>query len=107
MDVARKADNNSRLKEVLRVIGNNIIRLRGHKMSQDDLAAKSGVSRSTIAAAESGEPITLQNLIRIADALGVKPEDLFITEEDRNRVSKMTVMLLDKVAEALNIKKGE
>jgi transcriptional regulator with XRE-family HTH domain len=45
-------------------------------LSQEELAEKSGVSRTTIIKLEAGRdawPITVRKL---ADALGVKPQDL-------------------------------
>lgn len=100
-----KEDLMERLQGVYAAIAANIIRLRG-KMSQESLGKKAGISRSTIEKLESGKGCNLENLIKIADALGVKPEDLFISAEDRQRVSYMHVKLMDRLAESLDIKKG-
>lgn len=45
------------------------------KMTQEELANKAGVSRSTIAKYEAGffKDIPMQTLVRIAHAIGVKP----------------------------------
>lgn len=46
-------------------------------LTQDGLAAVSGVARITIARAESGRVMpSLQTLTRLCDALGVKIDDL-------------------------------
>lgn len=46
-------------------------------LTQDGLAAVSGVARITIARAESGRVMpSLQTLTRLCDALGVKLDDL-------------------------------
>lgn len=51
-------------------------------ISQVDLAAKSGVSRTTISKLETNrEAVTMTDtLLRIAQALGVSVEELFFTE---------------------------
>ncbi len=89
-----------RLKEVYRTIGWNVARLRG-AMSQDDLAQKAGVSRTTIYAVEKGDGCSLPILIKLAAALGVEPADLFITEEQERRLSYMTVKLFEKLSDQL------
>lgn len=48
----------------------------GQGWSQTELAARSGVSRPTIARAERGEPVSMRTLSKLADALGLK-FDLF------------------------------
>lgn len=46
-------------------------------ISQEELAVKAGVHRTYIGMIERGEKnITLENICKIADALGKKPEDL-------------------------------
>ena len=51
-----------------------------NKMSQNELAAKSGVSRATISGLECGkiEITTTDTLIKIANALGKKVSDIFL-----------------------------
>ena len=48
------------------------------KMTQEDLAAASGVSRATIAAIESGatESTTVGTVKKLAEALGTTPSNL-------------------------------
>lgn len=98
----RKEVIDERLLKVVEVISKNIIRLRGKGMIQKALAKKAGVSKETIIAIENGRIINLESLIKIADALGVSPADLFITDEDRAEVTWKLKMLADKL-ETLNI----
>ena len=46
------------------------------EISIDDLAARSGVSRSSITALRGGKSCRESTIARIAEALNVKPEDL-------------------------------
>lgn len=50
-------------------------------MTQEELARRSGVSRSIISELESGkrEVTTTVTIIKLADALGKKPNDIFLT----------------------------
>lgn len=92
-------------QDVFNAIGGNIIRLRtGGDMSQEQLAEQSGIGRSTIQSIERGEPCTLANLIKIADALGVNPADLFLTNKDRAEITYKTKLLCDKLGEVLKLK---
>lgn len=52
------------------------------KMSQEELAARSGVSRQTISSIENdgAEAATTKTLVKIADALGTTVGDLFFGE---------------------------
>lgn len=52
------------------------------KMTQEDLAAKSGVSRGTISALESGKEkvTTTKTLLKIANALGASVDQIFFGE---------------------------
>lgn len=51
------------------------------KMSQVELSEKAGVSRAIISGLESGtiEVTTTKTLVKIADALGKKVSDIFLT----------------------------
>ncbi|MBQ1788823.1 MAG: helix-turn-helix transcriptional regulator [Oscillospiraceae bacterium] len=53
-------------------------------LTQEELAAKSGISRATLWALESDETkvTTTKTLMCIADALSVPPEALFCGEDD-------------------------
>jgi len=86
------------LKYYCRIIGTNVIRLRGG-LSQEQLAKKAKVARGTIGSIESGEPISLENLIKIAEALGVNLPDLFISDDDREEISYKAKILVDKITE--------
>lgn len=52
------------------------------KMTQEELAEKSGISRGTIVALESGteKNTTSKTLVAIAKALGVTVEQIFFSE---------------------------
>ena len=52
--------------------------------TQEELAAKSGISRATLWALENDETkvTTTKTLVCIADALNVPPEALFCAEDD-------------------------
>lgn len=62
---------------------------RSRGVTQEQLAVKSGVSRATISAFESGngDPI-LSTLQKLADALGVQPADLLKKESALDKVQK-------------------
>jgi len=98
----RKDVINERLLSVYKTIGNNISRLRG-RMNQEELAQKAGISRSTIYAAEQGESIALETLVKIADALGVHPADLFLTEQDQRGVSYKSKLVLQRLFDVMGI----
>ena len=94
------------LKETFDVIGGNVIQLRGlRRMTQTDLAEKAGTVRSTINRLENGQGCSLENLIKIADALGVAPADLFITKEEADRITALQIKMVDRLAEVLGFKK--
>ena len=59
--------------------GRNIRRIRKERqLSQEGLAAVAGIDRGYMGHVERGEKnITIVNVFRIADALGVKPGELF------------------------------
>lgn len=106
----RDEERNSLTKEadglinnLLKVIGQNIRRKRG-EMTQKKLEGKSGVSRSTIQKIEKGVSIELDNLLMIAKALDMTPADLYLTETDRQIFNYKIKMIVDKLADMLNIK---
>ena len=55
------------------------------KMTQEELAEKSGVSRGTISAMESGvsKETTTKTLVKIARALGTSVDKIFFENIDR------------------------
>ena len=85
-----------RVNLVLKVVGENIRRLRG-KVTQVGLARKARVSRSTLQKAENGVSVEFDNIIRIAQALGKNPADLFLTDEDRQEVTYKTKLIMEKL----------
>ena len=72
-------NNNS---TVLRELGARIKRNRiDMQLSQQDFAAKTGISTRTLSAAENGEDIRLSNLLRILRTLGcLENIDLLLPE---------------------------
>ncbi len=64
--------------EYLQKFANNLKRLRKLKgMTQDDLGAVEGISRSTIGMVETGKTdITLSKIKIIAESLNVHPKEL-------------------------------
>ena len=64
--------------EYLQKFAKNLKRLRKLKnLTQDDLGAIEGISRSTISMVETGKTdITLSKIKLIAEAMGIEPKDL-------------------------------
>ena len=52
------------------------------RLTQEELANKSGVSRTTIVAIESGEAknVMASTLLKLADAMGVTVSDIFFSK---------------------------
>ena len=51
-------------------------------MTQEELAAKSGVSRGTISALENGDPTTTsKTLVKLAKAMNVSVDQIFYTDD--------------------------
>ncbi|HEY0012676.1 MAG TPA: helix-turn-helix transcriptional regulator [Allosphingosinicella sp.] len=71
-------DDDAKL-EVKRCFGARLRKLRkAQKLSQEKVALKSGIDRSYFGAIERGEnSVSLVNIVRIAEALGVEPAELF------------------------------
>jgi len=102
MKVLTTKDENY-INKVLSIVGENVRKARG-RMSQIELARKAGVSRNTIWAIEKGRSIELDNLLKIARALNLRPEDLFLTDKDRLDITMKTKLLLDRISSALQVK---
>lgn len=67
---------------VFRVDGEKIKSLRRLKAwTQEELAKRAGLNLRTVQNAEHGGPILLDSLGRIAEALGVQPRDLILSEK--------------------------
>lgn len=88
------------IQSYLTVIGTNIKSTRG-SMKQQELAEKAGVSRSTLSNIENGKSIELDNLLKIAKALGIEPANLFLSEDDRQEVSHKLKLLLEGAFKAI------
>lgn len=73
--------------KALRIIGNNIRLIRTRlNLSQENLAFKSGLHRTYIGAVERGEKnITILNLIKIANALEVRVQDLLDLDKEEDK----------------------
>ena len=69
--------------DIVKVFGNNIKKLRNEKgISQETFAEMCGMHRTYISAVERKKrSISLENVQRIADALGVETYTLFIDNE--------------------------
>ena len=67
-------------------VAENMKRLRNRKydkLSQEELAKRSGVSRATIAQIEMGRPgsLTMSTITALSEALGVGAEDLIVEND--------------------------
>lgn len=69
-------------RAILRELGRRLKRKRLHEnMSQETVAERAGVARSTVALVEKGSPTGLQTLIQILRVLGALEElDLFLPD---------------------------
>ena len=65
--------------DVLHAFGCRLRHLRQQQnLSQEELAQRAGIDRTYVGGVERGERnLSLLNVKRLADALGVKPRDLF------------------------------
>ena len=71
--------------DIVKVFANNVKKYRTEKgLSQEAFAEKAGLHRTYISAIECyRRSISLENIQRIADALGIETYKLFL-EEDKN-----------------------
>lgn len=69
--------------DIVKVFGNNLRKYRKERgLSQEAFAEKCGLHRTYISAIECfRRSIALENVQRIADALGVEPYKLFLEED--------------------------
>lgn len=76
--------------EVVRSIGDFVKMQRmGRKMTQEDLAERAGINRTTVINLEKGESVTLISLIQILRAL--RKLDVLNTFESRLEISPLKV----------------
>ena len=70
--------------DIVKVFGSNVKRYRQQTgLSQEAFAEKCGMHRTYISAIECfRRSISLENIQRIADALGVEPYKLFLKSEE-------------------------
>ena len=68
--------------DIIKVFGNNLKKYRmAIGMSQEEFAEKCGLHRTYISAVECHRrSISLENIQRIADALGIETYNLFVEE---------------------------
>lgn len=68
----------------LKLFGESLRRYRiDQGLSQETLAEKARIDRSYLGAIERGQHnLTLTNIIKLADALGINPHDLLIVYQD-------------------------
>lgn len=72
--------------DIVKVFGSNVRKYRTLQgISQEHFAEMCGLHRTYISAVECyRRSISLENIQRISDALGVKPYLLFVEEDDTN-----------------------
>lgn len=72
--------------DIIKVFGNNLKRYRTDMgISQEEFAAKCGMHRTYISAIECyRRSISLENIQRIADALGIETYKLFIEKKEKD-----------------------
>lgn len=58
------------------------------KMSQSELASKVGVSERSVIRWEQGESLTMKNMLKLATALGVTPNELLGVDGKTELVSR-------------------
>ena len=75
--------------EIRRVWGARIRKTRGGR-TQAEVAARVGIDQSTLSRIETGDypALTMSLIVRIAEALGVEPRDLFAWPADRPRSTR-------------------
>src|SRR5205814_6514986 len=80
-----RANFNSMRANPLKHFGERVRTLREQTgLSQEALAAKAGIHRTYMGGVERGERnICLKNILRLAEALGVHPRDLFGDAEEK------------------------
>lgn len=72
--------------DIIKVFGKNVKKYRKlAKLSQEELAYKSGLHRTYISAIECNRrSISLENIQRIADSLEIETYKLFLEEDNKN-----------------------
>ena len=69
-------------KELQKLFGRNVRQLReAQSLTQDEFSRKAGINRSYLGGVERGQrTICMDNIAKIASALGVTPDILFKSE---------------------------
>lgn len=72
--------------DIVRVFGKNVKKYRKlAKLSQEELAYRSGLHRTDISAIECNKrSISLENIQRIADSLEIETYKLFLEEDNKS-----------------------
>ena len=66
-------------KDAMRKVGERVAQYRlAHKISQQTFAERCGISIRYLSSIENGGAnLTFTNLVKISDAIGIKPSELF------------------------------
>jgi transcriptional regulator with XRE-family HTH domain len=92
------------LSHYLKICAQNVFHFRErHGMTQKQLGKKAGVGLSTVQNAENGENVSSKKLLCICRALNIRPDQLFISEKQRDLISGLHLEaflpLVDKLKE--------
>jgi len=102
----------SELGRYRKTISRNVRRIRG-EMGLNEFALKAGLSISTVHRIESCRSFNADSLLRIALAFGVRPYELCLSDDERNRHALGLDALADAFKELIKkeiveeLKKGQ
>ena len=100
-----KKDYNQRLQETYKIVGLNLVRLRGER-TQEELALKAAINRNTIISLEAGNSFHFKTLVKLAEVLNVPIADFFISDTDREEISNKAIKLMAYI-DAINIEERQ
>ena len=83
-------------KKSARLTGDLNQYLKSHCIKQVDALKKIGISKSILASANAGYCLKVENAEKICNALGLKYDDYFTTEEQSHAYAKETIMKLKR-----------